>query len=62
VGQLQSTLFEPFVRLCQDTDAQVRRAACEQLPSLLRIVGPEARARCVDELAELLVDEEVLVR
>ena len=60
--QLQSTLFEPFTRLCQDTDASVRKAACEQLPCVLRVSGPDVRARCVDELAELLVDEETTVR
>jgi hypothetical protein len=61
VLQMQRSFFNVFATLCQDTDAAVRRAACEQLPAVIRIATPDAAGRCVVELLELLTDEEVSV-
>ena len=59
--QMQRLFFNVFATLCQDTDATVRKAACEQLPPIVRIASPDANGRCVSELLELLTDEEVTV-
>jgi serine/threonine-protein phosphatase 4 regulatory subunit 4 len=52
------------VALCQDTDYQVRVAACQQLAGLARCLGEEGlrQRQLLEEITQLLEDEEVQVR
>lgn len=61
--EFMQKLFPKAVSMCQDTEYQVRMTMAQQLPAIAKAVGKEStKASLIDEVAELLADEEMLVR
>eukprot|EP00742_Colponemidia_sp_Colp-10_P003222 GILJ01003431.1.p1 GENE.GILJ01003431.1~~GILJ01003431.1.p1 ORF type:complete len:832 (-),score=95.82 GILJ01003431.1:122-2617(-) len=56
-------LLQRAVALCQDTDLDVRRVMCSQLPAICKAVVPDpVQDKIVDEILELTRDEEADVK
>ncbi|KAJ3343035.1 Serine/threonine-protein phosphatase 4 regulatory subunit 4 [Gonapodya sp. JEL0774] len=61
--KIERLFFKRAMTLCQDTDYEVRRCMCLQLPALARSLGPlPSRHELLEEFRELLMDDEDTVR
>ncbi|KXS18817.1 hypothetical protein M427DRAFT_176720, partial [Gonapodya prolifera JEL478] len=61
--KIEKLFFKRAMTLCQDTDYEVRRCMCLQLPSLAKSLGSlPSRHELLEEFRELLMDDEDTVR